>query len=449
MPGRSRHQRRPFLPLSSERTFGLFAVVFAAMFLMGGGSRPDIESLVVLRPLAVLAAAAGVIGLDRATLRAYRVPFLLLAALALLMAVQLIPLPPSLWTHLPWRDTIARLDQAVGLSGNWRPVTLSPMRTANALASLAVPFAVLVLYSQLGEQRRRHVLIALVGIALVSAVLGFFQIFAGSGSGLYLYAITNRGDAVGLFANRNHHAAFLAVATLIAIHLAMRRDMTGGRYFRVFAFAAAAVLVTGVVTNPSRGGLLSAAVALLLVPLVIPRRQDAAGEGADRRWIVGALLALPAFGIFALFALSQRSPALHRLFADNTIEDLRVQILPVLIEMTRGYQPWGAGFGAFEQAYRMAEPAALLVPNYFNNAHNDWLQFPIEGGLVAVLIAAAMAVALALRLVRLARARGGRDDARISRAWLGFGMLAVLGFASLFDYGYGYGERATEDAGEG
>jgi O-antigen ligase len=142
------------------------------------------------------------------------------------------------------------------------------------------------------------------------------------------------------------------------------------------------------------------------------------------------LLAVSALGIFALFALSQRSPALSRLLADGTAEDVRLRILPVLIEMARDYQPWGAGFGAFEQAYRMAEPTALLVRNYFNNAHNDWLQFAIEGGTPAVLVAAAMAAALAVRLATLARTR----DPCAARAWLGFAVLAVLGFASLFDY---------------
>lgn len=432
MRGRSRRQSRSFLPLKPEHTFGLFIVLLVAMFLMGGSSRADVESLVVLRPLALLVAAVGVFGLDRETVWTWRVPFLLLAALAALMAVQLIPLPPSIWTNLPWRETIAQLDQAVGLADNWRPITLSPMRTANSLASLAVPFAVLVLYCQLGDRHRRQVLVVLVGIAVAGAVLGFFQLFSGSGSGLYFYEIAHRGDASGFFANRNHHAAFLAVAMLIAIHLAMERDRPGGSTFQMLAFGAAAILLAGVVSNVSRAGLLAGAAALVFVPLVIPGREKSAGEGKGRRWITLASLALPAIGIFALFALSQRSPALSRLLADGTAEDVRFQILPVLLEMVRAYQPWGAGFGAFEQAYRMAEPTALLVPNYFNHAHDDWLQFLIEGGIGAVLIAVAMAAALGLKVVALLRS--GDDALRISRAWLAVAVLAVFGLASLFDY---------------
>jgi hypothetical protein len=62
-----------------------------------------------------------------------------------------------------------------------------------------------------------------------------------------------------------------------------------------------------------------------------------------------------------------------------------------------------------------------------------------------------MAVALAVRLTGLMRAGDRRGDPQLARAWLGFAVLAVLGFASLFDYGYGYGygERAKEHADEG
>lgn len=435
MPGRSRNPKRRFLPLTPDRTFGLLAVLLVATFLMGGGSRADIESLAVLRAFACLAAAVGVLGLDRATLRAWRLPFLLLAALAALMVVQLIPLPPSLWSQLPARDGIRQLDAAVGLADAWRPLTLSPMRTANSLAALAVPFAVLVLFCQLGEAHRRHVLLLLVALAVAGALVGMLQVLAGSDSGLYFYAVTHKGAAVGFFANRNHHTAFLAAAMLIALHLAMERgrarDMVS-----ILCFAAAAVVFVAVLGNVSRAGLLSAGIALVLAPLVILRSgADAGNQPGPRvlsgRWSRTALVAFPAFGIFMLFALSQRSPALARLLGDGQPEELRARILPELLAMARDVQPWGAGFGAFEYAYRMREPAELLVPNYFNHAHNDWLQLAIEGGIAGVLLLVVALAAIAVRLVRLVRGREGGDP---SRVWLGLTVLLVLGFASLVDY---------------
>jgi O-antigen ligase len=408
----------------------LLAGLLVLVFALGGGSRHDIESLAWLRPLVFLAAAVGVLGLDRDKLRAYWLPFTLLAALAALMAVQLVPLPPSLWTQLPGREGIARLDVALGLADLWRPLTISPVKTWNSLASLIVPFAVLVLYCQLTERRQRDILVVLVVLAVVGACFGFLQLLAGTDSGLYLYSVTQKDAAVGLFANRNHHTVFMAAAMLIALHLALASGRPARGLLPVLCLAAAAVLVIAVVGNVSRGGLLSLGVALVLVPLVIVGR----GEGGARTWLKAAGLALPVLGVFLLFAFSQRSPALARLLTDSATDDARARILPSLIEMARAHQPFGTGFGAFEYAYRIDEPAGLVVRNYFNNAHNDWLQVAIEGGVAGTLLLAAVLFAIAVRAVRLARFRSARGEPSLARAWLGFSVLAVLGFASLFDY---------------
>jgi hypothetical protein len=421
MPPRERQRpKQTRLSLQPDHAFAVLACLLVAVFALGGGSRHDIASLAWLRPLACLAAAVGVLGLDRETLRAYRVPFALLMAFAALMAVQLVPLPPSLWHQLPDRDGIARIDAAVGLADTWRPITFSPTKTANSLASVIVPVAVLVLYGQLTERRRRDILIMLVALAVASAGIGFLQVFAGGDSGLYLYAVTQRDAAVGLFANRNHHTVFLAAATLIALHLAMVRP--AGGLLRVLCFAAAAVLVIAVVGNVSRGGLLSLGVALMLVPLAIDVRE---------RRAKAALFVLSALGVVLLFAFSGRSPAFARLLADSAGEDARLRILPSLIEMAHTHQPFGTGFGAFEYAYRIDEPAALVVRNYFNNAHNDWLQVAIEGGVPGMVLLAVALAAIAVRAVRLSRAR---PDPDVAWAWLGLAILAVFGFASVFDY---------------
>jgi O-antigen ligase len=363
------------------------------------------------------------------------------------MVAQLVPLPPSWWTALPGREAIARLDAAVGLEGAWRPLTLSPMKTGNALASLLVPFAVLVLFCQLGERRRRHILVLVLVIAVTSAMTGVLQLLAGGGSGLYLYAVTHEGGAVGLFANRNHHAAFLAAAMLVALHLAVDRDRPGRDVVSLLFLASAVLLFAGILGNVSRGGLLCGAVALVYAPLILRRRARAA-SGADRprrgAWLVPALFALPAIGVFMLFAFSQRSPVLNRLLADGALEDMRARVLPTVLAMARDLQPWGAGYGAFEYAYRMREPAELMLPRYLNNAHNDWLQFVIEGGVAGAAILASAVAILVWKAIRLARGNDFRGSTLLAHAWLGFGILLVLGFASLFDYGERPAERPAE-----
>ena len=91
----------------------------------------------------------------------------------------------------------------------------------------------------------------------------------------------------------------------------------------------------------------------------------------------------------ALSIYFSRSLAFDRLFGRADVEELRGQLVPILTRMISDYFPWGSGFGSFEHVYRIYEPQEFLSPNYLNQAHNDWLQFSIEGGLPAILIAAA------------------------------------------------------------
>ncbi len=105
----------------------------------------------------------------------------------------------------------------------------------------------------------------------------------------------------------------------------------------------------------------------------------------------------------ALSIYFARSLAFDRLFDRGNVEGLRSQLLPILTKMMSYYFPWGSGFGSFEYVYRIYEPQELLNPSYLNQAHNDWLQFPIEGGLPAILIAAAAAIWGAIQIFTLAK----------------------------------------------
>ena len=113
------------------------------IFLTGGGSRSDIASLAPLRFVAAFAVGAALLFIRKSDLSYIRVPLALLGALALIAVVQLVPLPPETWTALPGREAIAHLDVLVGLE-IWRPISLSPFKTANSLAALVVPLAALL-----------------------------------------------------------------------------------------------------------------------------------------------------------------------------------------------------------------------------------------------------------------------------------------------------------------
>lgn len=426
--------------------FWLLAAWLVIVFATGGGARGDVRSLLVLNPLAFAVLGAGLVSLRLRDARARAIVFALAAALILLMALQLVPLPPAFWRSLPGRDLPGAIDDAVALGATWRPLTMTPQATREALWSLVNPLAVLVLGAQVSAHEQSRIVGLLLALGLASGLLALVQIAGPDTGPAYLYRITNNGFAVGLFANRNHQAVFLAM--LIPLALAWRRLASAGRRVPTarqwqewlpaavyLLFIVPLILVTG-----SRSGTAVAAIALLAAPALFWKLDDTAGPSARgsakpagpgaARLIVGAVAVLT---ISALAAVLGRALSFERLFARPVLDDARVRILPTVYTMIEGCFPVGAGFGSFPQVFQVYEPDALLVPTYMNHAHNDWLELALEGGLPAVLLLVSALIAVFGAALRRSPGSGG-DTRRCLLARLGAFALVQLAIASLSDY---------------
>ena len=190
-----------FLPYTSF-------VVILAMLFGGGAGYGWSDAVVQLAALPLLAWALFKLTpsqLDRGGQWAIG----LLCAILAWPLLQLIPMPPSLWSGLPGRGEIASAYEAAGMTLPWLPISLYPLATWLGLLSLLPATAVFLAMLSL-EQRSRRILIMLMFIIIFASVLlDLLQIMGGEGSPLRFYAITNRDRAVGFFANANHNAAFL------------------------------------------------------------------------------------------------------------------------------------------------------------------------------------------------------------------------------------------------
>lgn len=449
MSSRSAWQGQPAAPSRRSRNAlpGLWpaAALLVLAFALGGGSRPDIASLPVLRALAVLLLAYGLYRLPREAVVAHRWLFGFAAAILVLVAVQLVPLPPSIWKMLPGREIVAEIGQAAGLAASWRPISLAPSQTWNALWSLAVPLGMLVLLAPLRPLGRLRLADVVVAITAVSVFVAIMQVLGGDRSLFYFYRITNGDAPVGLFANRNHQAVFLCamLPVLAAWASAAEHAAQGKRPRRKFqpqtaiAVALTVLIVPLLFVGGSRSGLVLAVIAAASVPFVMVGKRTGPGSRpaarlAGKGWlfagVVGAVAALAAVMLWL-----GRAITLDRFSGSDTAEELRLQALPTLLDMIGGYFPVGIGYGAFDPVFRLHEPIALLKPSYFNHAHNDWLEVVLTGGLPAALLLAIAACAVIVRAFRLWRFGPPADyDAGLARA--GAIAMIILGLSSITDY---------------
>ena len=412
-----------------------------AVFLLGGGSRDDILSLAILRPLSVLVLGYAIIIANPAHLRINRALLGFAGAWTALVALHLVPLPPALWQALPGRELVIEIDRVTGFADQWRPLSLVPHRTLNSLLSLTVPLAALLLALQLSRRELVWSVIALGGLGLLSAFVGLLQV-SGTGEQLYFYRITNADSAVGLFANRNHHAIMLSltiamiggVPALLRSKLGPKRMAGRERAITLASGGLALALLPFLIVTQSRAGLILGALALVVAFWLLHR--DATrntGGNAPAKGAVLALAGMVGAGVLAaLTYLFTAGNALDRLTRSGSADDgLRLAIWGPTLEQALAHFPAGSGFGTFVEVFQTAEPASTLGPSYINRAHNDWLEIVLTGGAPALVI---LAVALVWLVMRASEAMLRASGGDLVLRQLGCAALALCALGSLYDY---------------
>jgi O-antigen ligase len=423
--------------------------------LMGGASRGDVSSLVILRPAAILLLGYGLWGLEWEQVKAYRYLFGLAAAMLAVTLIQLVPLPAAVWSRLPGRELIAEIDRLAGLGAVWRPISLAPAATWNGFYAMMVPLGVLVLGARLTIEESCKLLALVIALGLMSALLALLQILGPADGPFYFYDITNPGAAVGLFANRNHQAALLAsmfpmlaVFASLSGHSREQADRRTGLAIAAGVFLTPLIFITG-----SRMGLVVAALGVASSLWLYRHRVRGLARARDltrpkaeqsgarrhrppqqprRAWGL-ALVGLLSLGLSLVTITMGRGVAYQRIMKQDAAEEFRFKAWGSITQMVGEYFPVGSGLGSFAEVYQVHEPRSLLATTYFNHAHNDWLEVPLTGGLPALALLLCACGLTFARAIQLRRSAGmPRTEQLFAR--LGLVLVIMFAIASLTDY---------------
>lgn len=420
---------------TAERWVLVAYLAFLACVAMAGGSwQVDATGQPLVRLAALLLMAVLVLRPGRVDVRPLKQAIWFITACAVVIAMQLVPLPPEVWTRLPGHARYAVAAIAAGEAQPWRPITLTPDRSWNALFALLPPLAVCAAMARLHSGCRQVVLSAYALITATSAVLGLVQISGGLGA-LGLPATYAPHAAAGLFSNRNHQALLLCCGIPI---LGLCAVLCSKRPKRTWSGSAVAVLVIAfvVIMIPFTGSRAGVALGLLSLALTFALLWHVLRRATDRRscraQVTGLVVATAVtLALIGVAVASGRAAAVQRVLHLHPADEMRVRIMPALWGMIREYWPVGAGFGSFSQVYRGVEPFDGLALTYVVHAHDDYLQLVLEGGLPG-------AALLMLFVGWWARASltlwWRHDDELISLGRLGSGLLLLMMIASLFDY---------------
>ena len=394
--------RLSFLP-DVEWQLALFLCV--AVIVGGGGTYTGIANLLVqLCSLALLAMnlplAVRFWSKAHWTLRA-----LVCATLALPL-VQIVPLPPAVWSGLPGRSPLVQSYALLDVALPWRAMSVTPTRSFLAFLSLIAPLTVLVLCTALDGRQREKVLIVVVALGVFEFALGVMQVLSqnrvGNLFGGYGYVVPSQ--LYGTFANHNATGLFFVLSLCALTGLPLwRRSMNG-----VMIHAAVAlVLALGAVLTQSRSSMLVLVVPALLGFWRVCREAAFAARFFGQSWwkriLAGLVLAaLLGASLAWLSQVSRVSSSISRFEESGNARpgvwrDTRVAITE--------FWPVGSGIGTFADVFQLSESLENVSEFRVNRAHNEYLEVVLESGAVGGLLVAAwvvwiLVVALSGRRIR-------------------------------------------------
>jgi len=360
---------------------------YVLLCIVLGGSVQGVWGVAALQLLATAIIGWSLLSKDALPLSAAAKALLVIAGLTvLLVVVQLVPLPPAMWTALPGREHIAEGYRLLGQRPPSLPISLTPYDTASTALTLLPPLAVLTGMLVAGAYRASWLAIVVLIGTFAAVLLGALQV-GGSGEVAlwYLYDDTNYGVATGFFANSNHMAALLVISVpfLFAIIVSLRqraRNPRAGSAVLLVAVAGLLVLLVGIFLNGSLAVLLlGPAVVITSATMLLP-------QGMRLR---GPLTAVALASIAAILVV-YLTPLNDKLAASNaTSFETRQTMWSTTVPAIKANGLVGSGVGSFPQVYPQYEDPAAVTTTFVNHAHNDYLEVALEAGIPGILLVVA------------------------------------------------------------
>jgi O-antigen ligase len=355
-------------------------VLLVFSFALGGASHSHALRLALVElaslPLLVLASRRLI---TTGVWRDHRFSLGLLAALVAIPLVQLIPLPPAVWTGLPGRDQMVLALELAGLEPGWSSLSLAPDRTWGSALALLPPVALFIAVLSLSNIQRERLVQVCIAAAIGGILLGAAQLASG-GDSLYPWDWTDAGSVTGFFANRNHLASLVLItlpfAVIFGAATLRRRDQRTAALWIAGLFAGLAVVALAAIRSRAGITLFAPVMVFSLLAAWIAAGRGRPGPGL--LVLVGAVgAALTAVAVLAL------PPILQRFDTDNQLEG-RSDRWPLVAETAQTYLPLGSGIGSFDSVYRSVEPLEELDSTFFNQAHNEYLETWLEAGWLGI-----------------------------------------------------------------
>jgi hypothetical protein len=312
-------------------------------------------------------------------------------ALVALVGMQLVPLPLStIGLISPARAELANGLGSVMAVPGMVTLSIAAPTTWAQLPRIAGYAAICLLIRQTARQTVRDVPIAVVPLVMIATLEA-------------AWALTGHvdGSIVGTFTNKNHFASLIEIALPFALVygiavLATRheRERSALALIAGAGLLTAAVLISfGVASSLSKGGLLSMLASLLAIGFLVIVRWTCGW----RRWAIAGGLVTVVVAVLVFATPSELVQQFAVFTSDNPTEG-RVPIWRDAVRLAAAYPALGVGLGNFFPGVVRYQTSGLGVA--WTAAHNDYLQWLSELGIVGLFLGAVVIGSASLWTIR-------------------------------------------------
>lgn len=283
------------------------------------------------------------------------------------------------------------------VTGGYRALSTDPTGSwffACVLSALII-FTELILRSTLDQRMLKILIQTVIAIAVGSAIFGIIrQLFLSELIGSVFPPLTV-GQGFGQLINRNHFALLMILALGLVLGLAFKPDEKPQKFFYL---SLAAVLITGLTMTVSRGGVIALVIQLTgWVLLRINNRNNTDIHSRKEKQLKfikqtagGFLLLLVALIGIAWIGDEKLVLRIEEGFREKNVHTEqaekitnRTNFWTASVALAAENPIVGIGFGGYKFAItRHFKGAGLLR---LEQAHNDYLEFFVDGGLVGVI----------------------------------------------------------------
>ena len=313
------------------------------------------------------------------------------------VGLQLIPLPLSLLSKISPANHLTATWLATSQGITWGTLSIYPDATLLGFFKVLAYLGVFVLAIHLFDSGRRKsfLVLALICLGCFEAGYGIIQHLL---SWNKIFGVTDPYDlwvAIGTYINRNHFAGLIELTFPFVFasafysyriwadpqhHSASRRsgaDSNSSIGFRIiFYLFLVAMMVVSVVFSFSRGGILSVALTLIALSILTFLKVRRKSWGM----VIAGLAAL-AVGFSLWIGLGNLVHRFENMGQSTYLSSSkRSMIWTDTLQLLRENPVLGTGLGTYGEAFRPFQ--TQLVNLHIDHAHNDYLEFASETGII-------------------------------------------------------------------